>query len=39
MLKNYFIITLRYLFRNKAFTIINIFGLAVGIAASFAIMQ
>ena len=39
MFKNYFIITVRYLFRNKVFTTINIFGLAVGIAACFAIIQ
>ena len=32
MLKNYFIIAWRNLMRNKAFSIINIFGLAIGIA-------
>jgi putative ABC transport system permease protein len=39
MLKNYLKITLRYLLRNKIYSGINIFGLAVGIAACFAIMQ
>lgn len=32
MLKNYFITTLRYLIRQKTFTIINIVGLAMGMA-------
>jgi len=32
MLKNYFVTTLRYLVRQKAFTIINIAGLAIGMA-------
>lgn len=33
MLKNYFIISFRNLFRNTAFSVINIIGLAVGISA------
>jgi len=33
MLKNYFKIALRYFQRNKLYTAINIFGLAIGIAA------
>ncbi|WP_234736840.1 ABC transporter permease [Tellurirhabdus bombi] len=33
MLQNYFKITFRNLWRNKAFSLINIFGLAVGIAS------
>ena len=38
MLKNYFKIALRNLARNKAFTFINIFGLAVGLATCLLIM-
>ena len=34
MLKNFFKIALRNLWKNKAFSMINIAGLAVGIAAS-----
>lgn len=37
MLKNYFKIALRILWRHKAFSLINIFGLAVGMAACFLI--
>ena len=32
MIRNYFITTLRNLYRNKVFTLINIFGLAIGLA-------
>jgi len=38
MLKNYFKIALRNLIRNKAFSFINIFGLAVGLATCLLIM-
>ena len=38
MLKNYFKTTWRNLFRNKAFSIINIMGLALGLACSLLIM-
>lgn len=38
MLKNYFKIAARSLFRNKAFTAINIFGLAAGIATCLVIV-
>lgn len=38
MLKNYFKIALRNLWRNKAFSAINIFGLAIGIATCLLIM-
>lgn len=34
MIKNYFKIAARYLWRNKGFSFINIFGLAVGISCS-----
>ena len=34
MLRNYFKIALRSLIRNKAFTLINIFGLVLGISFS-----
>ena len=34
MIKNYFKIALRYLWKNKAFSFINIFGLAAGITCS-----
>ena len=34
MLKNFFSIAFRNLFKNKAFTIINISGLAIGMAAA-----
>ncbi|MCG8310846.1 MAG: ABC transporter permease [Cytophagales bacterium] len=33
MLKNYFLISLRHLLKNKLFSFINIFGLALGIAS------
>lgn len=39
MLKNYFKIAFRNLLRNKTFSVINIFGLSVGIAAFFLIIQ
>ncbi len=32
MLRNYFIIALRNLMKQKTFTFINVFGLAVGVA-------
>ncbi len=38
MLKNFLTIALRNLGKNKAFSIINIFGLAIGIAACIVIM-
>src|ERR1700753_2598990 len=38
MLKNYFRIAFRNLIRNKAFSFINIFGLAVGLATCMLIM-
>lgn len=38
MLKNYFTIALRNIFRNKLYTFINIAGLAVGIACCLAIL-
>src|SRR5260221_3742579 len=34
MLKTYFLVALRALRRNKAFSFLNVFGLAAGIAAS-----
>ena len=37
MFKNYFTIALRTLWKNKAFTAINILGLAIGISASLVI--
>jgi len=39
MIKNYFLIAFRNLSKNKAFSFINIFGLAVGMAASLLIIQ
>ena len=33
MFKNYFLLTLRNVWRNKAFSAINIFGLSIGIAS------
>jgi putative ABC transport system permease protein len=39
MLKNYFLVAVRNLMRNKVFSLINIFGLAVGLAACFLIYQ
>jgi putative ABC transport system permease protein len=38
MLKNYFKVAVRYLLRNKEYTIINVLGLAVGIACCILIM-
>src|SRR4051794_24881533 len=38
MLKNYFIITFRNLLRNKSFSIINISGLAIGMACGVLIL-
>lgn len=38
MIKNYFKVALRYLFRNKEYTAINILGLAIGITACMLIM-
>jgi len=38
MLKNYFTISMRNLLRNKGFSFINIFGLAVGLASCLLIM-
>src|ERR1700760_2485290 len=35
MIKNYFKTTLRYLWKNKAFSLINIIGLATGICVCF----
>ena len=39
MLKNYLIIALRNLWKNKAFSIINVMGLAIGVAACLMILQ
>jgi putative ABC transport system permease protein len=39
MYKKYLVISVRNLLRNKVFTAVNIFGLAVGMAACFAILQ
>ena len=39
MIKNYFTAVLRYVFRNKGFTFINIFGLAIGMMACMLITQ
>ena len=33
MLKNYFLISIRHLLKNKLFSFINIFGLALGMAS------
>ena len=38
MLRNYFVIAFRNISRNKLFSIINILGLAIGIACSFLII-
>ena len=38
MLKNYFLTTIRNLWKRKSFSIINIFGLAIGMAVSFLIL-
>src|SRR6478672_3210893 len=37
MLKNYLVIALRNFWRNKIFSLINIFGLAIGISAALVI--
>ena len=39
MISNFFTIALRNLFKHKVFSFINIFGLAIGIAASLLIFQ
>ncbi|OEK04180.1 FtsX-like permease family protein [Roseivirga misakiensis] len=39
MLKNYFITAIRNLLRNRSFTIINIFGLALGISAALVLFK
>src|SRR5690606_26581480 len=39
MIKNYFKTTLRYLWRNRLFTGLNIFGLAIGISACWIIYR
>ncbi len=39
MLKNYFITAIRNLIRNKSFTIINVFGLALGISAALVLFK
>jgi len=39
MLKNYFLVALRNLMRNKVFSLINILGLAIGLAACFLIYE
>ncbi len=38
MIKNYFLIAWRYALRNKAYTLINLFGLAIGITSSLLIL-
>ena len=39
MVKNYFKIALRNFLKNKAFSLINIMGLAIGMASCLLIMQ
>ena len=39
MIKNYFITAIRNLIRNKSFTIINVFGLALGISAALVLFK
>ncbi|MCW5911800.1 MAG: ABC transporter permease [Cyclobacteriaceae bacterium] len=39
MLKNYLITTLRSIAKRKAFTLLNVFGLSIGLAASLLILQ
>jgi putative ABC transport system permease protein len=39
MLRNYFILTLRHLWRNRSFTILNAVGLAIGISAAWIMYQ
>jgi len=38
MIKNYWIVTKRYMFKNKLYTGINVFGLAIGIACSLVLL-
>ncbi len=38
MFRNYFLVALRNIFRNKLFSIVNIFGLAIGLACCFMIL-
>ena len=38
MIKNFFLIAIRNIVRHKVFTFINVFGLAIGIAASLLIL-
>lgn len=39
MISNFFVVALRNLFKHKVFSFVNIFGLAIGIAASLLILQ
>ncbi len=39
MIKNYFITAIRNLIRNKSFTVINVFGLALGISAALVLFK
>ena len=39
MIKNYFITAIRNLVRNRSFTIINVFGLALGISAALVLFK
>jgi putative ABC transport system permease protein len=39
MFKNYLVISIRNLLRNKILSVVNIVGLAVGMAACFSILQ
>ncbi len=39
MIKNYFITAIRNLIRNKSFTLINVFGLALGISAALVLFK
>jgi len=38
MFRNYFLVALRNIFRNKFFSAVNIFGLAIGLACCFMIL-
>lgn len=38
MLRNYLLVVLRNIFRNKLFSVVNIFGLAIGLACCFLIL-